>query len=212
MSDTTRVRALDVSGLPDNALDHTAPVWWGNLMLIAIETMMFALLVAAWFYVRRNITPWPPVRAIGEHVRWDTDPALWVPTIGLAVLLLSCIPAAHADKAAHRMDRRGVVRWLSLALGAGLVAVVLRLFEFGSLGMRWDENAYGSVVWAILGMHLLHLLVMVLEGVTSLVWVATKSMEKRRALDVRVSTVYWYWVAGVWVPLYVIVYLLPRLL
>jgi len=46
--------ALDVSGLPQSALDRRSLVWWGNTLLLVIETTMFALLVASYFYVIMN--------------------------------------------------------------------------------------------------------------------------------------------------------------
>jgi hypothetical protein len=45
---------LDVSSLPDSALDARSPVWWGNLLLICIETTTMVLLIACYFYIRRN--------------------------------------------------------------------------------------------------------------------------------------------------------------
>ena len=30
---------------------------------------------------------------------------------------------------------------------------IVRVFEFRSLNVWWDTNAYGSVVWTLLGLH-----------------------------------------------------------
>ena len=53
-------RVLDVSGLPNTAMDAYAPVWWGNALLMMIESMTVLLLLASYFYLRRNFTQWPP--------------------------------------------------------------------------------------------------------------------------------------------------------
>jgi cytochrome c oxidase subunit I+III len=47
-------------------------------------------------------------------------------------------------------------------------------------------------------------------AVTLLAW--RGYFTKQRQLGVVVDTVYWYFVAGVWVPFYVVIYLTPRFL
>ena len=38
------------------------------------------------------------------------------------------------------------------------VLVAIRFYEFTQLNVRWDQNAYGSITWIILGLHAAHLL------------------------------------------------------
>jgi hypothetical protein len=35
-------------------------------------------------------------------------------------------------------------------LVVGVVLLVIRALEFGALNCRWDDNAYGSIVWTLL--------------------------------------------------------------
>ena len=205
------MKPVDASVLPSGSLDYRAPIWWGNLLLLAIETTMFALMVACYLYYRQNIEPWPPPRARGEPPhRFDPNPSLLLPTVGLAVLLASGATAYVGDVAAKAMDRAGILRWDGLTLLLGGVALVLRFFELDALHFRWDENAYASIVWLIVGTHLLHLLVVILEVGNTWVWIRSRGLDKKHATDALVSTVYWYWVVGTWVLLYGLVYLLPR--
>jgi heme/copper-type cytochrome/quinol oxidase subunit 3 len=51
---------IDVSELPSHEFDTYDPVWWGNNGLLAIETAMFAILIATYFYLRQNFALWPP--------------------------------------------------------------------------------------------------------------------------------------------------------
>ena len=44
--------ALDVSPLPDYAFGHRSVLWWGTMCMIAIEAMAFALIIAAYLYVK----------------------------------------------------------------------------------------------------------------------------------------------------------------
>jgi heme/copper-type cytochrome/quinol oxidase subunit 3 len=66
-------------------------------------------------------------------------------------------------------------------------------------------------VWTILGLHLTHLIVGTLENGIMIAWIAAHGMDEKHARDIRVNAVYWYWIGAMWVLLFAIVYLGPRL-
>lgn len=201
---------IDVSRLPTSELDHRAMIWWGNLLLLAIETTMFALLIASYFYVKQNFQSWPPPQTNWAIARYNTVPSLLFSTINLGVIVLSCAPMLWADRSALHRNPRGALWGLVLCLVLGLLAIGVRFKEFSGLNFRWDDNAYGSMVWTILGLHLTHLIVGSLENVIMIAWIAVHGMDAKHARDIRVNAVYWYWIGAVWVILYAIVYLGPR--
>jgi cytochrome c oxidase subunit III len=201
---------IDVSKLPHHEFDTYDPVWWGNNGLLAIETAMFAILVATYFYLRQNFALWPPpIAQLTAPLR--PLPLLGYGTANTILLLLSCIPMVVADRAARREDRSTTQIGLAICVACGLAAMVLRGFEFSAVQFRWDSNAYGSVVWFILGMHALHLLVLTSETVLLLIWLRTREFDMKHRVDVVTVAVYWYWVVGVWLVLFAIVYFTPRL-
>ena len=53
-------RRIDVSGLPNFGWDERSPVWWGNALLMFIESTTVAILLATYFYLRQNVHEWPP--------------------------------------------------------------------------------------------------------------------------------------------------------
>ena len=55
-------RTFDASRLPENVLDSRSLVWWGTVVMTVIEGMVFAVAVAAYFYLRALATVWPPPR------------------------------------------------------------------------------------------------------------------------------------------------------
>jgi cytochrome c oxidase subunit III len=202
--------AMDVSALPDSEIDHRSLVWWGNVLLIAIETTMFALLIAAYFYVRPNFTEWPPPRVTGPEGIFDPVPALRVPTINLLLLLLTLVPMIAADRACLRHDAGAVKRALAIFLALAVACIALRFREFSALHFRWDDNAYASIVWTTVGLHLLHLIVGTLEFVMMFAWVLARGLDDKHARDVRVTAVYWYWIVGTWIVLFAILFPGPR--
>jgi heme/copper-type cytochrome/quinol oxidase subunit 3 len=201
---------LDVSNLPKSAFSTRAPLWWGNTLLLLIETTMFALLAATYFYLHQNFAQWPPTQSNTTPPIYHPLPDLWASTSILIVLAVGCLPMLLAHRAALKLDGMTVRIGLLLAILLGIASIVLRFYEFGTLHFRWDDNAYGSITWTILGMHLLHLLTITLEVCVIASHVLTHPLDEKHALDVTLTAIYWYWVAAIWAIFYLIVYWSPR--
>lgn len=203
--------AFDISDLPKHGFDTRSLIWWGNLLLLMIETTMFGILVASYFYISQNFNLFPPPRN-ETPILYDTNPTLLIPTINLILILLSCVPMYMTDRAARSGNRGRTQTGLLICIVLGLAAMALRWFEFSSLRFRWYENAYGSIIWFLLGMHYLHLLVLFFEVVFLALWVFFRPFDEKHRIDITVTAVYWYWVAGIWIPLYAILYFGPRII
>jgi len=196
-------RVIDAAAIPDEPEDHHALVWWGTIGMVVIESTMFALAIGTYFYLRMHASEWPSLR-IGP-------PSLTVPIWNLVILLASMAPAIWADHAAHKQDLRGT-RWaLALTLLMGLIFLALRVGEFQSLHSRWNSSAYASVSWTILGLHTMHVTASLAETAVILAVFLLEPIERRHYLDARLDGVYWYFVVGAWIPLFCVVFLVPRL-
>ncbi|HEX6533159.1 MAG TPA: cytochrome c oxidase subunit 3 [Gemmatimonadaceae bacterium] len=200
-----RTRAvLDVRDLPEHAFGHRAPLWWGTVGLALIEGTMFVLAMASYLYLRMDSRTWPPIRT--------PNPDLLIPTINLVVMLASVAPMVRADLLSRRGGSVGKIRLaLVLATVLGLAALVLRWFEFDAFHVRWDTNAYGSIVWAILGLHMAEIFASVMEDVVFIVYTFRFPLDEKHRVDVSTSAVFWYFVVAIWIPLYVLLYFTPRL-
>ena len=206
---TATRRVIDVSELPPSALDHRSPIWIGNALLLAIETTMFAILVATYFYIRQNFHDWPPPQVNYFRPNFHPAPDLFWGVINLVVIFAAGAAMFLADRACLRFDKRGVLIGTAFTVLFGLAAIAIRFREFQGTQFRWDDNAYASVVWGILFMHLLHLLVGTIEDALMFAYISIHGLDDKHARDVRVTAVYWYWIVGIWVPLFAIVYFGP---
>jgi cytochrome c oxidase subunit 3 len=194
---------LDAAALPDHGFGHHAPIWWGNTLMMMIEGAGFAILIATYFYIRRNFDTWPPSRTL--------MPDLGVSTLNVAILVVSILPMRYVARLALRHDKaRAIGLWLMLCVLFGIAATVLRIFEFKALHTRWDTNAYGSIVWSILAVHFAHILAATLETLIIAILMLTGPIEEKHFVDITVNAVYWYFVALSWVALFAIVFLAPR--
>jgi len=62
----------------------------------------------------------------------------------------------------------------------------------------------------ILGMHLFHLFALTLELAVIAAYILVHPLHEKRATDVTLTAIYWYWVAAMWLAFYLIVYWSPR--
>ena len=94
----------------------------------------------------------------------------------------------------------------------GVVLLIIRAFEFNSLNCLWTDNAYGSIVWALLLLHTTHILTDWFDTVVLYALVRTRqAYEGRRMEDVDENSLYWRYVWLLWLPIYLMIYWVPRL-
>jgi heme/copper-type cytochrome/quinol oxidase subunit 3 len=194
---------VDVSGLPNSEFGHRGLIWWGTVGFMVIEGSIFVIGLVVYFYLRLNVVEWPPS---------VPDPDLPFGTANLILVLISIVPAALSKRAAEAFALRKTRAWLLVLLLMGVASVVLRVFEYPALNCRWDDNAYGSIVWALLSMHTIHIATDVVDSAVLLVMAWTRPMTRKRFVDLSENSLYWYFIVAWWVPIYAVIYIAPRLL
>jgi cytochrome c oxidase subunit III len=194
--------AIDVRSLPNLVSGSRAPIWWGIVMLLAIEATVFGTLIASYFYLRMGEAQWPPPGI--------DPPKLGLATINTLVLLASSVPMYYADRAVTEGNLRRL-RWgLALAVLLATIFLALKVVEYSDVEYTWDTGAYGSIVWLIIGFHSAHVVSLILKTLVMLVLAWLGYFNEKRTLGVQVNGLYWHFVVAVWVPLYVVLYWAPR--
>lgn len=201
---STQRTVFDASGLPTVIFGKRSLLWWGTIGFMMIEGFTLLLMVASYFYLRTNEFDWPPGRT--------PNPDLLIATINTILLVLVIVPMRYAGKAARRMDRMAVARGLLIATAMTVVANVLRWYELLALNARWDAHAYASAAWGVVVLHSTLIIVDVFEtGTLGVMFLIGKSRRKHYP-DAVDAADYQVFLSLVWVPLYFIVYWMPRLL
>jgi heme/copper-type cytochrome/quinol oxidase subunit 3 len=199
-----RRTVLDISALETSGFGHKTTSWWATIGFMLIEGMTLAICAATYLYLTRRFHSWPPLRT--------PPPDLIIPTISF-VALLSTLPIARwVSRVARAYDVRGTQRALAVGSLASAVLLVLRALEFNSLNTRWDNDAYGSIVWLTVGLHTTLLLVDFVESfvIGLIFWLGP--IEKKHFSDADDDAFYWYFMVAAWVPLYFLIYISPRLI
>jgi heme/copper-type cytochrome/quinol oxidase subunit 3 len=196
-------RTLDVGGLPPGAFGSRSLMWWGTMGVVVIEGTVFALAIASYFFVRTRIPAWPPDGVAPPDLRWGTANTI--------VLLASGIPNELAKRAGEQVNLRSVRLWMVVCLVFGVAFNVLRVYEFRHLNVMWDHDAYGSLVWLLLGLHTTHIVTDFLDTAVLAVLMSVGPIEEKRFIDVEENAAYWYFVVLAWLPIYGVIYWAPRL-
>jgi len=177
-------------------------MYWGTLGFVLIEGTTLVVLLVSYFYLRRNFDQWPPP---GTPL-----PSLAIGTLAVLGVLASLVPANRAMRAAERMDRAGTRRWALAHMAAGLLLLALRGVELAGLGTRWDDHAYGSITWLLLGMHTTVVLTDVADSVFIAFVFLLRKDENKHYPSVADNSGYWDFVVASWAVIYVVIYLAPR--
>lgn len=196
------VSTVDVSGfLRFGKRRH--PLYLGIALLVAIEATVSATLIVSYFYLAFTAPQWPPA---------DTpppDPLL--PTVNVVLLALSALTMWWAGRGIDRGDGRVLTAGVGASTLLATIVLVLRGIQMHGFAFQWDSHAYGSIIWTITGFHFVHV-ASAIAGTAAVTLLAYRGyFTPRRQLGVVVDTLYWYFVAGIWVPFYLVMYWTPRL-
>jgi heme/copper-type cytochrome/quinol oxidase subunit 3 len=193
---------LELGHLRVHELKSASQSYWGDLAYMLIEGSAMAVTVAVYLYLKSIAPQWP----LGAEAP-DLGPGTWM----TAILVLSLGPNWFVMKWADRCDL-AKVRWGVVMMAViGVVPLVLRVYEFRALNISWDTNAYGSVVWLLLGIHTTHLVTDVVETIVLAALMFTRHADNRRRYgDLQDNAMYWAFVVLTWLPIYGCLYWLAR--
>jgi heme/copper-type cytochrome/quinol oxidase subunit 3 len=194
----------DVAGLPTHKFGPSSLTWWGIIGYMIVEGSAFAMAFAAYFFLMGHEQGWPP--------EGRAAPNVLAGTLFTILILLSEIPNTMIKQAAEKYDVDRIRALMPVIVGIGAVLLVIRGFEFNSLNCRWTDNAYASIVWALLLLHTAHILTDWID--TIVLWALMRTplaYEGRRLVDTDENALYWRYVWLLWLPIYVLIYWVPRL-
>jgi heme/copper-type cytochrome/quinol oxidase subunit 3 len=194
---------IDVSDLPMHGMRSASLTWWGTLAFMLIEGTGFALAIAVYLYLFSIARTWPIAAP---------PPDLGPGTLVTAILIASSIPNYLVARWAQQKELKKVRIGVLVMCAFGVAPLIVRVFEFKALHISWDANAYGSIVWLMLGLHTTHILTDLADTLVLAALVFTRhGKNPRRYGDVQDNALYWNFVVLTWLPLYACIYWVPRL-
>jgi cytochrome c oxidase subunit 3 len=161
--------------------------WWGMLMLISSEGVLFAAFVGTFFYLRFNDPQWPPAG--------DEHPRVIVP-IAWALVLLTTSPLMQLSWRAARRGRLSATRALvALAFAVQTAYLVWEVHDYRDQlrTMPIGNDAYTSIHYVLLGADHAHVFVGLLFDAW-LLWKLARGITTYRANALQAITWYWHFV------------------
>ncbi|HWO73648.1 MAG TPA: heme-copper oxidase subunit III [Dehalococcoidia bacterium] len=179
----------------------------GMVLFIASEIMLFGGLFAGYFFVRQQADTWPP-----EGVEHELDVSI---AAVLSAILISSSIVAHIGILGIKSNRRAQFKLgIALAIILGTAFIGGQIAEWFTLmdeGLTAGSTVYGSTFYVITGFHGAH----VIAGLCMLVVVFVRAIwndfTPTRHLFADAAVLYWHFVDVVWVFVFTVLYVTPKL-
>jgi cytochrome c oxidase subunit III len=169
------------------------------LLVLGAETVLFGTLVMSYLFLRTSGTN------MGFLHLQPID--LILAGGNTLVLLASAVLAWRAAQAIKKDNVKGLKTDLAAALALGAVFVLGQIFEFDHSGLTITGTIFGGAFFALVSFHALH----VLAGMTLLALNLARAylgdFSARRRSAITIGTWFWTYVAGVWLVLFTVLYL-----
>jgi cytochrome c oxidase subunit I+III len=199
---TTRTRELSLP-FGSTVSGPRSISWWGMVVLILNEAVIFASLLASYFYLRFNSVLWPP-----QGVKL---PELTLSSINTVILLGSSLVMQWAASGIRRGEVNRLRIGLAIAFLMGALFLGIQIDEYTMLEFLPQAHAYGSLFWGITGLHATHVLVGLLMNGYIQVRAAYGHFGADRFQGVENVTLYWHFVDVVWIFIFASLFLSPYL-
>ncbi|ABX08372.1 cytochrome c oxidase subunit 3 [Prochlorococcus marinus] len=133
-----------------------------------------------------------------------------LPTLNTILLLVSSATFHRAGKALQRSEARICQKWLLFTAGLGIAFLASQMVEYFTLPFGLTDNLYASTFYALTGFHGLHVTLGTL--MILIVWWQARYPDGRitnkNTFPLEAAELYWHFVDGIWVILFIILYLL----
>ncbi len=133
-----------------------------------------------------------------------------LPTLNTILLLVSSATFHRAGQALRKDMSKSCQSWLLLTASLGSLFLISQMFEYFTLPFGLTDNLYASTFYALTGFHGLHVClgtIMIL-----IVWWQARSpggrVNSNNHFPLEAAELYWHFVDGIWVILFIILYLL----
>ena len=181
--------------------EHPDHRMFGLATFLVADAMTFAGFFAA-YLTFKAVNPLP------DGAIYELE--LPLPILNTILLLVSSATFHRAGQAIRQDDHGRCRRWLLITAGLGLAFLVSQMVEYFTLPFGLTDNLYASTFFAATGFHGLHVTLGAL--MTLIVWWQARQPQGRvTAADhfpLEAAELYWHFVDGIWVILFVILYLL----
>ena len=194
---------IPVSGQSESPweLPHRGIV--GMACLILAESAIFLIFVVAYvYYIGKSLSGPTPAQV------------LELPILGTVCLLSSSITIHFAVSALRKANIGGCTVWMAGTVMLGAIFLMTTAKEWYHLihdfGLTIRTNLFGTTFYSLVGLHATHVVIGLILLTTALALLLSGRVSERHAERLEVLSLYWHFVDGVWVVVFLVVYVLGR--
>ena len=175
----------------------------GMACLIVAESAIFVIFVVAYvYYIGKSLSgPLP-----GQ--------VLELPILGTICLLSSSFTVHFAVSALRKTNVRGCALGLggTILLGAMFLMTTAREWYhlIHDFGLTIRTNLFGTTFYSLVGLHASHVVIGLTMLSVALALLVSGRVTEKHAERLEVLSLYWHFVDGVWVVVFLVVYVLGR--
>ena len=198
---TTTVPTKDQNHSHGEHAEHPDHRMFGLATFLVADAMTFAGFFAA-YLTFKAVNPLP------DGAIYELE--LPLPILNTVLLLVSSATFHRAGQAIRQDDHGRCRRWLLITAGLGLAFLVSQMVEYFTLPFGLTDNLYASTFFVATGFHGLHVTLGALM-ILIVWWQARQPQGPVTAAEhfpLEAAELYWHFVDGIWVILFVILYLL----
>jgi cytochrome c oxidase subunit III len=175
----------------------------GIACLIIAESAIFIIFVVAYIYY------------IGKSLSGPTPAqVLELPILGTVCLLSSSATVHFAVSGLRKNNIRSCTLWLAGTVLLGAVFLMGTAREWYHLihdfGLTIRTNLFGTTFYSLVGLHATHVVVGLIMLSIALGLLLSGRVKEKHAERLEVLSLYWHFVDGVWVVVFLVVYVLGR--
>jgi len=189
--------------LPRFVTGSRATGWWGMLLVVLNESVLFATLLSSYFYMRFNSPVWPPAGI--------KRPELLIASINTVLLVSSSVVIWWAGRGIRQGNQSRLRIGLLAAFLLAAAFVALQGYEYARAEAGPQDSMYHSLFYLITGLHGLHVITALLMNlfVQARAWAGHFTAVRYQAVEN--MSLYWHFVDVVWLFVFSTVYLSPYL-
>ncbi len=174
---------------------------FGLITFLIADGMTFAGFFAA-YLTYKAVNPLP------EGAIYELE--LPIPTLNTILLLVSSATFHKAGKALIKNRNKDTQKWLLITGFLGVTFLVCQLFEYFNLPFSLTDNLFASTFYALTGFHGLHvtlgtIMILIISWQTRL---NGGIISRENMFPLEAVELYWHFVDGIWVILFIILYLI----
>jgi cytochrome c oxidase subunit 3 len=175
----------------------------GMLCLICAEAAIFIIFVVAYiYYIGKSLSGPMPAQV------------LELPILGTICLLSSSFTVHWAVSALRRNNIRGCTLGLATTVLLGAIFLFTTAREWYHLiydfGLTIRTNLFGTTFYSLVGLHASHVIIGLIMLTLALVFSLRGHVTEKHEERLEVLSLYWHFVDGVWVVVFLVVYVLGR--